>query len=129
VVKRAVLLTCSLFFPMALFLVPTKVNSYNIFRTPVTQADQTGHGLPASACAHTAPASDIPSALAFTASGLPQSTNCADPIDKCQKPVKYLGSKADCSCFACEYGKATQHNVCTKNKADKDALFRLATAE
>jgi hypothetical protein len=48
---------------------------------------------------------------------------CADPIDKCKKPIKFLGSKADCACFACEYGKATQHNICTQNKKDKETLL------
>jgi len=48
---------------------------------------------------------------------------CADPIDKCKKPIKYLGSKGDCACFACEYGKATQHNICTQNKKDKETLL------
>jgi hypothetical protein len=48
---------------------------------------------------------------------------CADAIDKCKKPIKYLGSKEDCACFACECGKATQHNVCTQNKKDKEMLL------
>jgi hypothetical protein len=48
---------------------------------------------------------------------------CSDPIDKCKKPIKYLGSKGECACFACEYGKARQHNVCTQNVKDKQTLL------
>jgi hypothetical protein len=54
---------------------------------------------------------------------------CSDPIGKCQKPIKYLGSKGDCACFACEYGKATQHNLCTQNVKDKQTLLEESTPE
>jgi hypothetical protein len=54
---------------------------------------------------------------------------CSDPIDKCSDPVKYLGSNGDCACFACEYGRPTQHNVCTKNESDKKKLSQRAGAQ
>jgi hypothetical protein len=56
---------------------------------------------------------------------LPQD-DCFDSIENCKPPVKYTGSKGECACFACEYGKSTQHYVCTKNKPDKDTLFKKA---
>jgi len=49
---------------------------------------------------------------------------CSDPIDNCKDPVKYLGANGECACFACEYGKPTQNNICTKNQADKDKLLK-----
>jgi hypothetical protein len=57
---------------------------------------------------------------------VPPESSCADSIANCKDPVKYLGTDAGCACFACEYGKATQHNVCTNVKADRDALLRRA---
>jgi len=51
---------------------------------------------------------------------------CSDPIDKCNDPVKYLGSNGDCACFACEYRRASQHNICTKSESDKRMLLRRA---
>jgi hypothetical protein len=51
---------------------------------------------------------------------------CSDSIANCNDPVKHLGTQNDCACFACGYGTATQHSVCTKNPADKDALFKRA---
>jgi hypothetical protein len=51
---------------------------------------------------------------------------CSDSIANCADPVKHLGTQNDCACFACGYGTASQRSVCTKNAADKDALFRRA---
>jgi hypothetical protein len=51
---------------------------------------------------------------------------CSDPIANCNDPVKHLGTQNECACFACGYGTATQHSVCTKNPADKEALFKRA---
>jgi len=53
-----------------------------------------------------------------------QADACADSIDQCHDPVKYLGANGNCACFACEYGKSTQHNVCTQKETDKDILLR-----
>jgi len=51
---------------------------------------------------------------------------CSDPIANCSDPVKHLGTQNDCACFACGYGTPKQRSVCTKNPADKDALFKRA---
>jgi len=78
-----------------------------------------------SRCAQKKVALDVSAGFATT--GLAAQTDpCADSIDKCYDPVKYLGANGDCACFACEYGKSTQHNVCTRNPHDKDTLLRRA---
>ena len=51
------------------------------------------------------------------------SAPCNDPIEKCRKPIKYLGANGNCACFACEYGKSTQKNICTDNLKDKQTLL------
>lgn len=51
---------------------------------------------------------------------------CSDSIANCSDPVKHLGTQNDCACFACGYGTASQRTICTRNPADKDALFRRA---
>jgi hypothetical protein len=51
---------------------------------------------------------------------------CSDSIANCNDPVKHLGTQNDCACFACGYGTANQRSVCTKNPADKEALFKRA---
>ena len=51
---------------------------------------------------------------------------CSDPIANCSDPVKHLGTQNDCACFACGYGTPKQRSVCTKNPADKEALFKRA---
>jgi hypothetical protein len=71
-----------------------------------------------SACANKTSRESGAGPLAVSA-GLPAvPEGCADPIDKCKKPIKYLGSKGDCACFT-----ATQHNICTQNKKDKETLL------
>jgi hypothetical protein len=48
----------------------------------------------------------------------------------CEKPVKWLTDKQDCSCFACEYGKpGRQHTVCTSNKDAKLNLMKLSETD
>ena len=51
---------------------------------------------------------------------------CSDSIANCNDPVKHLGTQNDCACFACGYGTPNQRSVCTRNAADKDALFKRA---
>jgi len=51
---------------------------------------------------------------------------CSDPIANCSDPVKHLGTQNDCACFACGYGTPKQRSVCTRNPADKEALFKRA---
>jgi|SRR5271167_3420999 len=64
--------------------------------------------------------------IAAFAFPMPPQTPCADSIANCSDPVKYLGTDDGCACFACEYGKATQHNICTNVKDDKNALLKRA---
>ena len=56
----------------------------------------------------------------------PAASACSDSIANCSDPVKHLGTQNDCACFACAYGTASQRTVCTRNPADKDALFKRA---
>jgi hypothetical protein len=51
---------------------------------------------------------------------------CSDSITSCNDPVKHLGTQNECACFACAYGTANQRTVCTRNAADKEALFKRA---
>jgi len=51
---------------------------------------------------------------------------CSDSIANCNDPVKHLGTQNDCACFACGYGTPNQRSVCTRNPADKEALFKRA---
>ena len=62
--------------------------------------------------------------LPVAASAWLQADACSDPIDNCKDPVKYLGANGECACFACESGRPTEHNVCTRNQGDKDRLRR-----
>lgn len=75
-------------------------------------------------CAAMRAAQSDPSLFAVAGLALLQTDACADPIDQCHDPVKYLGANGDCACFACEYGRKTQHNVCTRKQPDKDTLLR-----
>jgi hypothetical protein len=75
-------------------------------------------------CAAIRAAKSDPPLFALAGLGLLQTDACADPIDQCHDPVKYLGANNDCACFACEYGRTTQHNVCTRRQMDKDTLLR-----
>jgi hypothetical protein len=49
--------------------------------------------------------------------------SCSDLPKDCKLPVRYLGEKGGCSCFACEYGQKTQHASCTNNKQDREAFL------
>ena len=50
-------------------------------------------------------------------------SDCSDSTNDCKLPVKYLGQKDACACFACEFGRRTQRVVCTANERDKLALM------
>ncbi len=54
----------------------------------------------------------------------PQS-ECNGAAKDCKWPVKFIGEKNGCSCFACEYGKPTQRVICTKSDEDKRTLRKL----
>src|SRR2546421_1846505 len=59
-----------------------------------------------------------------------QVADCSQPLTACEKPVKWLTDKQDCSCFACEYGKpGRQHTVCTNNKDAKLNLLTLSETD
>jgi hypothetical protein len=50
---------------------------------------------------------------------------CTPPLAACNKPVKWVADKGNCSCFACEYGTATQHVGCTDNNLTKAFLHNV----
>jgi len=102
--RKSQLLFTTVFFFAALLLLPLRV----------------GHPLNAAAAN---PAPSVPKALRSGACLSAAPPTCNDPIDKCAKPVKYLGANGNCACFACEYGKATQKNICTENPKDKQTLL------
>jgi len=120
--QKSVLFSCSLCLPILLLITAVRLTPLR----PVDGEDLRGSSLHAPlsvrGCANT---TMIEPAAGFTVSARATATpeGCSDPIDKCRKPIKYLGSKGDCACFACEYGKATQHNVCTQNVKDKQTLL------
>jgi len=58
-----------------------------------------------------------------------QPPDCSQPPTSCAKPVKWLATKKNCSCFACEYGKPAQHTICTSNKEVKLALLTLSRSD
>jgi outer membrane protein OmpA-like peptidoglycan-associated protein len=66
-------------------------------------------------------------AHAFQATEKP--VECSPVLKACEKPVKWLADKKECSCFACEYGKPTQHTGCTTDKETKAELLKLDISE
>lgn len=62
-------------------------------------------------------------AYAFQSAATP--AQCTPQLKDCNKPVKWLADKKECSCFACEYGKPSQHTGCTSDKQAKAELLRL----
>jgi hypothetical protein len=64
--------------------------------------------------------------LAISALGQSGSpSECVPAMKDCQKPVKWIADKNDCSCYACEYGKANQHTGCTKDPQLRAELIKL----
>lgn len=64
--------------------------------------------------------------LIVSAGGSAQSTSeCVPKLKDCEKPVKWIADKQDCSCYACEYGKPTQHTGCTQDQQLKAELKLL----
>ncbi|MBV9926306.1 MAG: hypothetical protein JOZ96_14905 [Acidobacteria bacterium] len=51
--------------------------------------------------------------------------DCSGKSEDCHAPVKYLGERGDCACFACEYRTKKQHILCTRNDAEKTKLFQI----
>ena len=56
----------------------------------------------------------------------PVTDACADSIAGCDDPVKHIGTQNGCACFACGYGTAKQHSICTRDPKDKESLFKRA---
>jgi len=58
-----------------------------------------------------------------------KNADCVDSPDACKLPVKYLGEKDGCACFACEHGKPTQRIICTSSEDDKIKLIARVKAK
>jgi hypothetical protein len=121
--KKTMLLANFFCLPMVLLIFPLQFSPQGT-ATESSFASQSAFRIFSTAeCANQMRNEAETGSLAPFAGGSAPQQGCADPIDKCKKPIKYLGSKGDCACFACEYGKATQHNICTQNKKDKETLL------
>ncbi len=120
--KKSVLFTCSLCLPILVLIIPVRFTPLRLAAGNELRGNSSYAPFSVRGCART---TMMQPTGGFTASAgaTPTREGCSDPIDKCKKPIKYLGSKGDCACFACEYGKATQHNVCTQNVKDKQTLL------
>jgi hypothetical protein len=55
----------------------------------------------------------------------PVKVACAGDASACKWPVKSLGEKDGCACFACEYGRKTQRVICVGKEKDKSLLRNL----
>jgi hypothetical protein len=69
---------------------------------------------------------DDPASLSAPEQFKPVEDACSDSIAGCTDPVKHLGTQNGCACFACGYGTASQHSICTRDAKDKDSLFKRA---
>jgi len=128
VAKKSVLFTCSLCLPILVVTAPARLTPLRLGEGKDLPGSSSHASFSVRGCAKTTmmqPTGGLTASAWATAA--PE--GCSDPIDKCKKPIKYLGSKGDCACFACEYGKATQHNVCTLNVKDKQTLLAESTPE
>ncbi len=124
--KKSALFTCSLCLSMLVLITPVRLASPHLAGGKDLSRSSSSASFLGGSCAETTLKQPAAGVTAFAgAAAAPQ--GCADPIDKCKKPIKYLGSKGACACFACEYGKARQHNVCTQNVNDKQTLFAEST--
>jgi hypothetical protein len=50
----------------------------------------------------------------------------ASESDECKQPVCWTGDNDDQTCYACEYGKPSQHVVCTKKGSAGEKSYNLA---
>ena len=57
------------------------------------------------------------------AGGSYAASDCLDSAKDCKLPVKYLGQRNGCACFACEFGKKTQRVICTTDQSAKTELI------
>jgi hypothetical protein len=121
--NKSMLLANFLCLPMVLFIFPLQFSPQGTPTETSFTSESAFRIFSTVECANKMKNEAETSSLAAFLGGLAQPQGCADPIDKCKKPIKYLGSNGDCACFACEYGKATQHNICTQSKKDKETLL------
>lgn len=124
--KKSVLFACFLCVPVLVLITPVRLTPLGLAGGKDLLGNSSHAPFSVRSCAKT---TMMQPAGGFTASAWAKAApeGCSDPIDKCKKPIKYLGSQKDCACFACEYGKATQHNVCTQNVKDKQTLLAEST--
>lgn len=127
--KKSVLLTSWLCLPLLLISLPARLSREGVAVGMSLGANPASGPFSSTGCAKNPAMNTRVTGLALSAAAIPTPDGCSDPIDKCKKPIKYLGSKGLCACFACEYGQATQHNVCTQNKKDKETLLAESTPE
>lgn len=55
-----------------------------------------------------------------------QDAENADVSQQCKQPVCWAGDTEDQSCYTCEYGKSSQHVVCTPKGSKKDRYYNQA---
>lgn len=127
--RKPALFICSVCLPAFLLSLPVHLSHQDRIASENLAAISTLQPLSAAACPRNTPEENSRAGAVPSLAGNPIPDECNDPIDKCKKPIKYLGSKGACACFACEYGQSTQHNVCTQNKKDKQTLLAASTAE
>jgi len=127
--KKSMLLANFLCLPMVLFIFPLQFSPQGRATETSFTSGPTFRIFSTAECANKMKNEAATGAPAAFAGGFAPPQGCADPIDKCKKPIKYLGSNGDCACFACEYGKSTQHNICTQNKKDKETLLAESEPE
>jgi len=127
VANKQALLTCSLCLPLLLFGLHVQLSHQRVTTGKWPAANSPFEPFSDPACPKNTAMENGGAGAVPPASGTRTSDECSDPIDKCKKPIKYLGSKGLCACFACQYGQASQHNICTQNKKDKQTLLAEST--
>ena len=75
-------------------------------------------------CSTLAVGTDWATATPAAPAGAAQSY-CDGSVRDCKLPVKFLGEKDGCACFACEHGKESQRVICTRNDEDKRLMRKM----
>jgi hypothetical protein len=127
--RSPALFICSVCLPAFLLSLPVHFSHQDGIVREKRAAISASQSLSAATCPRNTPEENSGAGAVPSLAGNLMPDECNDPIDKCKKPIKYLGSKGACACFACEYGQSTQHNVCTQNKKDKQTLLAASTSE
>lgn len=123
VANKPALLACSLCLPLLLFGMHLQLSHQSVTAEKRIAANSSLEASSDTACPKNTSMEDGEAGAGPPAAGARTSDECSDAIDKCKKPIKYLGSKGLCACFACQYGQTSQHNICTQNKKDKQTLL------